>query len=456
MGLANDFHFFEKIEKFNKVLPIQELEQIRDNREEYISELIKAITYVIAEKDRLIAIESDYFLHIFAIYLLAEFKQKDAFPCMMDFLELSQEEFKYLSHGMLDDKYLPRILVSTYNGNFTLLSNVIENKEVSEYVRGSALEACKLLVNEGIIQKKDFELYLEGLIKQKLEAGPFDDPNAYFFIALIIVIMKLNLHGLRKIVYQLYFNGYIDQYFVGDYQEFIDEVFSEQYIDEAFIEDAIYELFSSKAFRNSKEYKKKPKSKNNRVGRNGRSIWSDDILEGYPPLDANGELKGLREFYDDEAIAVDVEMYKAISKDKSLNNAFGMFTSFFSEDESKTFTKEIELLEQYDFAYELFVKKAEKENISVLELYNDKFMIHYEIEEFLGEYLSHINKMYQKYDDWLEKDHLIAVIEEVLNNYTLNNDYDEVLRAKLKQLYQNEDYDDIEDYDYDDNEDNVE
>ena len=413
----------KSIEEHSKVFPIQEIENIREHKLEYIGILFDSIKYVIENAENLRKSKSKYFLHIYAIYLLAEFREQCAFPLITDFVQLSQKQYEFLSHDVVTDK-LASIFASTYNGEHQLLERIIENKEISEYIRSSAIQAYKVLVNEGIIPIISFEQYLRDFIERKLDAGPEDDQNAFVFITLIIVITELNLYDLRYIVHKLYENGFIDTFFVGDYPDFIDDLFKKHNIRETLIDDAINELISLKKFSNSKQYKQRTvkgsKRKDYPTWHNSDS--PDEALKNFPAISGKQGLKGLSEFYSQDAIDIDIAMYKALSKSKSYNMFFDAFTSLMGDHDESNNDEPDMISEQFELAYRLFLAKATKDNIKRLESYDKKHMIHYSIEDFLGEYFTHLLSKYRKSGEWDYKLQLIETMEEVLERFTLNRD----------------------------------
>ena len=70
--------------------------------------------------------EDEFFGFIYAFFLLAEFKEKKAFPYLID---LINKDADILEHIIGDDypEYLPRLLASTYNGDDESLFSIIEN-----------------------------------------------------------------------------------------------------------------------------------------------------------------------------------------------------------------------------------------------------------------------------------------------------------------------------------------
>ena len=440
----------KNIEMSSNIFPIQEIEEIRQAKSDstragalkynqYIDALIESIKYATENAEDLHASQTTYFLHIYALYLLAEFKEEKAFPFIADFIELDREKFAFLSYDMVTD-HLASVLASVFNGDQRRLQQVIENKEANVYVRSSALQAYKVLVYNQIVSEKDFEQYLRAFIQKKLDAGPEDDQNSFVFVTLILVIMESNLYDLRLIVQDLYMNGYIDTFFVGDYSDFIDDLFKEHIIEEKFVDDAIEKLIVYEQFTNAKQYKpkkEKTRRRNNYLANEDRFYFDKDMAK-YPPLLGKYGLKGLGDFFDSESIEIDKAMYKAMIKNKSYNTLFSALLSLTRGDDDDN--EEDVLFEHFELAYQLFLLKTAKESIKSLEKYDKKYMIHYPIIDFLDGYFSLLYKKFQKTYDFEYISKSIEIIEVILNRFSLQRGYRAYLKRKMKQLQDIDDF----------------
>ena len=68
-------------------------------------------------------------------------------------IQLFSKPITFLDHlfGDMITEDLPGILASVYNGNIDLIKNVIENREVNEFVRGSFLRTQVTLVLNNLL-----------------------------------------------------------------------------------------------------------------------------------------------------------------------------------------------------------------------------------------------------------------------------------------------------------------
>ncbi|MDR1536924.1 MAG: DUF1186 family protein [Clostridiales bacterium] len=78
--------------------------------------------------------------------LLAEFKEKRAFPLLLDFLRLSEDEIGFLPDDSLTEAFY-RLLLSTFDSEkIQIMFDVIKNTKLYLYARVSAIMAYGLLI----------------------------------------------------------------------------------------------------------------------------------------------------------------------------------------------------------------------------------------------------------------------------------------------------------------------
>jgi hypothetical protein len=136
-------------------------------KESIIPELLKILKS--AKKDaKKLAKQDDYMAHIYAMFLLAFFREKKAYPLLADFFSLPGE----LTHDLTGDvvtEDLGRILASVSCGDPCLMKKLIENRKVNEYVRCAALNGIVVLVAVGELPREEAMDYFQTLFREKLE-----------------------------------------------------------------------------------------------------------------------------------------------------------------------------------------------------------------------------------------------------------------------------------------------
>lgn len=108
--------------------------------------------------------------HLFAMYLLAQFRVKELYPLLVEIL---------LKTGNLADEILGdtiaeglgQILASVYNGDPEPLMRLIESPQANEYARGQALKALVALVFDRQLTREFAMDYMKQLLNGRLSEG---------------------------------------------------------------------------------------------------------------------------------------------------------------------------------------------------------------------------------------------------------------------------------------------
>jgi hypothetical protein len=82
--------------------------------------------------------ESDSMAHIYAMYLLAQFREPRAYPLMVEFLSVPGD-IALDTTGDVATEDLGRILASVSCGDIRLMTALVENEHANAYVRVAAL-----------------------------------------------------------------------------------------------------------------------------------------------------------------------------------------------------------------------------------------------------------------------------------------------------------------------------
>ncbi len=105
--------------------------------------------------------KNDYILHIYALYLLAQFREPLAYPLIVKSFSAPGDISMDVTADIVTED-LGRIFASVSHGNIEPLKQLISNQQINEYVRSAALEALLVLVAEEVISReKIIEYYAE-------------------------------------------------------------------------------------------------------------------------------------------------------------------------------------------------------------------------------------------------------------------------------------------------------
>jgi hypothetical protein len=224
----------------SETFPGEALLQAPQHREELTPHLIDALNYICDNSKELLEEKSRYDLHFYALYLLAQFREKQAFAPMIRLLKLDKNAISFFLGDTLTETY-DRCLCSVYDGNLGLLKEVIEDSSLYEYARSAALSALELIFREGRILREELCEYLRYLIKHLLD----DHDHTHVPSSVACIIADEHLFELVHDVKALYEHKVIDPSAIGYYDSFINDIFSYRKYNEekkTTIDDVIQEL----------------------------------------------------------------------------------------------------------------------------------------------------------------------------------------------------------------------
>ncbi len=104
----------------------------------------------------------DYFLHIYALFLLAQFREPKAYPLIIDFFSVPGELPLEVTGDVVTED-LDKILASVSDGNIEPIKQLIEKQEVDQFTRSAAIRTLVILVVQEIIPLEEVIEYFEKL-----------------------------------------------------------------------------------------------------------------------------------------------------------------------------------------------------------------------------------------------------------------------------------------------------
>lgn len=157
----------KELEPYTGRFPMQAMRAAVEQREAITPELLRLLQSV-ADNPAEWAKHSDYMLHVFALYLLAEFREKRAYPLAIKIFS-APGETPFDLFGDTVTEGLKRILGSIYDGDPTQLKNLVENENANEYVRNAALFSFVVLEHSGQMPRAEVVGYFHSLFHCKFE-----------------------------------------------------------------------------------------------------------------------------------------------------------------------------------------------------------------------------------------------------------------------------------------------
>jgi hypothetical protein len=105
--------------------------------------------------------------HLYAMFLLAQFRETRAYPLVVRFASLPGDLLDSLCGDFITED-LGRVLASVCGGDIEGIQSVIENEEADEWVRGAALGSLVTLVAVGQKSRDEIVSYFARLFRGKL------------------------------------------------------------------------------------------------------------------------------------------------------------------------------------------------------------------------------------------------------------------------------------------------
>ena len=194
----------EKLKYYTEDLPKEALKEAIKHKEEITPKLLEMLEYTKNNLEKIYFEEDDFFGYIYAIFLLAEFKETRAFPYLIDLINRDEDEDEnedIVDYIIGDDypEYLPRLLASTYNGDDKALFDIIENTDLNEFVRSSVLQTFAILYLNGIKDRDFIVSYFKKLLDDKK-----DEDNSYLYEEIFVETEHLRLIELDGIIDKIF------------------------------------------------------------------------------------------------------------------------------------------------------------------------------------------------------------------------------------------------------------
>ena len=405
---------YNKDGKFQKESIIEARKKKEEVTEALLTELDKVANNV--EK---YAKEEDYFLPLYAMFLLAEFKEKRAFPIITKLITKKQKAVDSLLGGITTEG-LDSILASTFDGNVKCLYDIITNLKVNEYIRGNAFEALEILNKYNMITTEDIIKMIDKMLSGKLK-----EDDSIVISDIVVYISRNQIYDKIELVRDLYNQNRVDIQMIGDYDQFIDDIYGkiDYHEKKEMIEDTVTYLSWWACFNQNEEDKeedffkkigefvKKEKQKEQleikktkEIGRNDlcpcgsgkkykkccmnkkeisivtpADIYIENSLKDYPKEE-------LLKYYDEETVQIDEKLYQVLK-----HKAIPMWVDRNYTEEARRNTKNM------NEALELIKAKCQKEKINTMQEFDKKIAIHYNFNDIMYKYLNEIDKNKNSY-----------------------------------------------------------
>jgi len=186
---------------------------IRANREKAIPQLLQRVEDILNDGKSGVV---DEFIdsHWYPIYLLAEFRERRAFPLLLRCLELNQETEGAIFGDCIDDD-IPRALASCGTAeDMPRIREIALSTKLDAIHRIAAMEVPPIWYAEGMLNRESVTVFLRDLMTASAHEAEQDVVSFASHYA-----MELGLTELHPLVKQLYSEEIIDETLSGDWNE---------------------------------------------------------------------------------------------------------------------------------------------------------------------------------------------------------------------------------------------
>jgi len=177
-------------------------------REEITPELLRVLEGSVDRAAELDA-EGGYMAHLYAMFLLAQFRETRAYPLVVRFASLPGELLDSLCGDFITED-LGQVLASVSGGELQGIQSVIENEDADECARGAALSSLVTLVAAGQKSRDEIVSYFASLYRGKLVRE-----SSHVWDVLVSYSADLYPAELLDDIERAYQDGLVDAGFIG-------------------------------------------------------------------------------------------------------------------------------------------------------------------------------------------------------------------------------------------------
>ncbi len=205
----------KELEVNTGIFPRQAVEEAISKREQITPELLRILERAEQNVEELWERE-DYMAHIYAMFLLAQFRERRAYPLIVKFFSIPGEITLDLTGDVVTED-LARILASVSDGDISLMTSLVENEQANEYVRDAALEGLVTLVARGVRSRDEIMAYFQSLFREKLTRE-----YSHIWNGLISSCTHLYPEEVLEDIKQAFEDDLVDEWYID--LEFVEEV----------------------------------------------------------------------------------------------------------------------------------------------------------------------------------------------------------------------------------------
>ncbi len=204
----NTQEIIQAFENLEGNFPGSELVAAREQKEEVTPALISIIEKTVENLESILK-EENYLGYVFALFLLAEFRESKAMPAVLNLIS-QPEEAAWEMMGDILTEDLGRILASISNGETDSIKQIIENDSLDDFVRTAALDAMLILTARGELSRKKLVAYFESLYQSGLEKQ-----SSLVWNHLVVCSINIYPVELQTCIKEAYEKELVDEEFIS-------------------------------------------------------------------------------------------------------------------------------------------------------------------------------------------------------------------------------------------------
>ena len=154
------------MERLTGWFPQAAVEEAVARREEITPELLRILDETTDRAEEL-SKDLQYMAHLYAMFLLAQFREVRAYPLVVRFASLPEDVLEPLVEDFITQN-LGAVLASVCGGDVGGIQFLIENDGIDEWARGSAVDSLVTLVAVGQKRREEILDYFGQLYRGKL------------------------------------------------------------------------------------------------------------------------------------------------------------------------------------------------------------------------------------------------------------------------------------------------
>ncbi|MFN0065620.1 MAG: DUF1186 domain-containing protein [Chlamydiales bacterium] len=163
-------HILEELAYDMGTLPRDAIESAIVKKELITPYLLHILEEAITRIDEVLE-HDNYQGHLYAMYLLAQFREKRAYPLILELFSFPGEIPNLIAGDVLTED-LCRILASISGCDIAPLQEMIQNPSINEYVRAACQSALVTLVGCGVKSRLEVINYFKSLFYNGIEKKP--------------------------------------------------------------------------------------------------------------------------------------------------------------------------------------------------------------------------------------------------------------------------------------------